>query len=37
MTTAEVNNSNALVIDNGTAPILELGTLNVVTDISEVN
>ncbi len=36
MTTATVTNNN-LVIENGAAPILKLGTLNVVTDISEVN
>lgn len=36
MTTALVNN-NTLVINNGTAPTLDLGTLNVVTDVSEVN
>ena len=36
MTTAEVN-SNSLVINNGIAPTLDLGTLNVVTDISEVS
>ena len=35
MTTALVN-SNSLVINNGTAPTLNLGTTNVVTDISEV-
>ena len=36
MTTAAVNGNN-LIIENGAAPILELGTLNVVTDISEVS
>lgn len=36
MTTALVDNAS-LVINNGTAPTLDLGTLNVVTDISEVN
>ena len=36
MTTALVDNT-ALVINNGTAPALDLGTLNVVTDISEVS
>lgn len=36
MTTALVNNK-ALVINNGVIPTLELGTLNVVTDISEVS
>ena len=36
MTTALVDNAS-LVINNGTAPTLDLGTLNVVTDISEVS
>ena len=36
MTTALVDNTS-LVINNGTAPTLDLGTLNVVTDVSEVN
>ena len=36
MTTALVDD-NSLVINNGTAPTLDLGTLNVVTDISEVS
>ena len=36
MTTASVNNK-ALVINNGVIPTLDLGTLNVVTDISEVS
>lgn len=36
MTTALVDN-NSLVINNGVAPTLDLGTLSVVTDISEVN
>lgn len=36
MTTAWVDD-NSLVIDNGTIPTLNLGTLNVVTDISEVS
>lgn len=36
MTTALVE-TNSLVINNGTAPTLDLGTLNVVTDISEVS
>ena len=36
MTTALVDNAS-LIINNGTAPTLDLGTLNVVTDISEVN
>ena len=36
MTTAWVD-ENSLTIDNGTLPTLNLGTLNVVTDISEVN
>lgn len=36
MTTALVDDT-ALVINNGTAPTLDLGTLNVVTDISEVS
>lgn len=36
MTTALVN-EQALIINNGTAPTLNLGTLNVVTDISEVS
>jgi len=36
MTTAAVSGNN-LIIENGAAPILELGTLDVVTDISEVN
>lgn len=36
MTTALVNN-NSLIINNGTVPTLELGTLNVVTDINEVS
>ena len=36
MTTASVNNSS-LIISNGIAPTLNLGTLNVVTDVSEVN
>ncbi len=36
MTTALINDT-LLVINNGTAPTLNLGTLNVVTNISEVN
>jgi len=36
MTTALINDTS-LVINNGTAPTLNLGTLNVVTNISEVN
>ena len=36
MTTAWVD-ENSLTIDNGTLPTLNLGTLDVVTDISEVN
>ena len=36
MTTALVDD-NQLVINNGSAPTLDLGTLNVVTDISEVS
>ena len=36
MTTALVDN-NQLVINNGSAPTLNLGTLDVVTDISEVS
>lgn len=36
MTTAAVNGNN-LIIENGAVPVLELGTLDVVTDISEVN
>lgn len=36
MTTATVN-ANSLVINNGIAPALKLGTLDVVTDISEVH
>lgn len=36
MTTALADGS-ALVINNGTTPTLDLGTLNVVTDITEVN
>jgi len=35
MTTALVDDTS-LVITNGTAPSLDLGQLNVVTDISEV-
>ena len=36
MTTALVN-SSSLIINNGVTPILDLNTLNVVTDIKEVN
>ena len=36
MTTVSVDDAS-LVINNGTAPTLNLGALNVVTDISEVN
>ena len=36
MTTALVN-SNSLIINNGSAPTLDLNTLNVVTDVKEVN
>jgi hypothetical protein len=36
MTTALVDDTS-LIINNGTAPALDLGTLNVVTDISEVS
>ena len=35
MTTA-VTDGNSLIINNGTTPTLDLGTLNVVTDITEV-
>jgi len=36
MTTASVNNVS-LVIENGTAPVLNLGALDVVTEINEVS
>lgn len=36
MTSISVN-SNSLIINNGTEPVLDLNTLNVVTDIEEVN